>query len=151
MDDFDRADKMLEEGRGKEALALFSKVAATGRVDAMHSIAHTCLYGIAGVGQDYDLAFEWFTRAAKGGCPQAMYHLGLCNAMGYGTEKNPGLSCEWYRKSADRGDEDAMYRLGDCYEKGFGCGKNIGEAVKWYRKAAEYGQQDAAERLKELA
>ncbi|MDR2390729.1 MAG: sel1 repeat family protein [Planctomycetota bacterium] len=150
MDDFETADRLLDAGEGEKALAIFKQVAERdGRVDAMHSIAHTYLYGIAGVGQDYDLAFAWFTRAAKGGCPQAMYHLGMCNANGFGTPVNPELAYSWYRKSADRGDEDAAFQVGDCLERGVGTGKDLEEARKWYHSAADRGQAAAAARLQE--
>lgn len=151
MDDFTLADQCLDAGDGAKALDLFRKVAEkTGRVDAMHSIAHTYLYGIAGVGQDYDLAFKWFTRAARGGCPQAMYHLGMCNAEGYGTPRNPEQALRWYMKSADYGDEDAEYRVGLCYEQGIGSAPDREEAIKWYKRAAKHGQAEAEERLREL-
>ena len=151
MDDFSQANDYLDAGDGARALALFQKIAErTGRVDAMHSIAHTYLYGIAGVKQDYNQAFAWFTRAAKGGCPQAMYHLGMCNAEGYGTPRNPDAALSWYKKSADRGDEDAEYRVGLCHEQGIGSAPNLDEAIKWYRQAAKHGQPEAAECLRRL-
>ncbi len=150
MDEFEQADAYLDAGEGDKALPLFRKLAERGRVDAMHSIAHSHLYGVAGVKQDYDLAFSWFTRAAKGGCPQAMYHLGMCNANGYGTPVDLALAFDWYRKSAERGDEDAMHRVGEALEKGLGTAPDRTEAIKWYRRAADYGQDDAAERLRAL-
>ena len=151
MDEFDVADRYLDAGDGAKALDIFRKIAERdGRVSAMHSIAHTYLYGIAGVKRDYEQAFAWFTRAAAGGCPQAMYHLGLCNAEGYGTPKNPEFALSWYKKSADRGDEDAEYRVGDCYERGIGAKPNPDEAKKWYNRAASHGQAEAAARLKAM-
>jgi FOG: TPR repeat, SEL1 subfamily len=150
MDDFTIADNYLDAGHGDKAMPIFHRLAEQGRLSAMHSIAHTYLYGIAGIKQDYDKAFQWFTRAAAGGCPQAMYHLGLCNAEGYGTPKNPPLAVEWYKKSAAHGDEDAAYRVGDCYERGFGVDQNRDEAIMWYQKAARQGQPEAQERLTRL-
>lgn len=150
MDEFDKADALLDAGEGEKALPIFHKLAEQGRLNAMHSIAHTYLYGVAGVKQDYDMAFKWFTLAANNGCPQGMYHLGLCNAKGYGTPVNDALSAEWYRKSADHGDEDAMYELGLCYETGRGVKADKEAARKWYRKAADYGQEEAAKRLSSL-
>ncbi len=151
MDKFSQADQYLDSGQGEKAMALFRELAEQGRVDAMHSIAHTYLYGIAGIRQNYDEAFRWFTRAAQNGCPQGMYHLGLCNAEGYGTPKNPALAAEWYKKSAARGDEDAEYRVGWCYENGFGVEKDPQEALRRYTAAAAQGQADAAERVKALS
>ncbi len=150
MDEFDRANGYLDAGDGEKAMPIFRKLAERGRLDAMHSIAHTYLYGIGGIGQDYDMAFSWFTRAAKNGCPQAMYHLGMCNAKGYGTSVDHALSAEWYCRSAEHGDEDAMYELGNCYEKGLGVKADAAKAREWYRRAAGLGQADAAERLSRL-
>jgi TPR repeat protein len=151
MDDFDTAEAYLDSGEGDKAMPIFHRLVEGGRVSAMHSIAHTHLYGIAGIKQDYDRAFLWFTRAADGGCPQGMYHLGMCNAKGYGTPVNAELSFEWYKKSAERDDEDAMYEVGLCYERGFGVAADADAAKRWYRKAADNGQPKAAERLRELA
>ncbi|MDR3077876.1 MAG: sel1 repeat family protein [Planctomycetota bacterium] len=151
MDDFETADSLLDAGQGEKALAIFRRLAEdTGRVAAMHSIAHTHLYGIAGVAQDYDLAFKWFTRAAQGGCPQAMYHLGMCSAEGYGTPKNPELAYSWYRKSAELGDEDAAFRTGECLEKGFGVKADSAQAREWYRRAAQADQAEAKAKLAEM-
>lgn len=151
MDDFDRANEHLDAGRGEEAMRLFRKTAEeTGRLDAMHSVAHTYLYGIAGIRQDYDQAFKWFTRAAENGCPQAMYHLGMCNANGYGTPVNHKLSADWYRRSAEHGDEDALFELGNCFENGLGVGKDLKKAKDCYSRAAKAGQEEAAKRLKTI-
>lgn len=150
-EEFDRADAYLDAGEGEKALPIFRRLAEeTGRLSAMHSIAHTYLYGIAGIPQDYDKAFAWFTRAGEGGCPQGMYHLGMCYGKGYGTPVNPELSFDWYSKSAIRGDEDAMYEVGSCYERGFGVAQNTEKAKKFYRAAAANGQPLAEQRLKEL-
>lgn len=150
MTEFGKADAYLDAGEGEKAMTIFHRLAEEGMLSAMSSIAHTYLYGIAGIERDYDKAFAWFTRAANNGCPQAMYHLGLCNAKGYGTPVNNALSAEWYRKSAEHGDEDAMYELGNCHEKGLGVEANLDEARAWYRKAADCGSAEASKRLREL-
>ena len=150
MDEFDVANEYLDAGDGDRAMPIFRKLADQGRVAAMSSIGHTYLHGVGGVPQDYDQAFEWFTRAADNGCPQAMYHLGLCNAKGYGTPVDPALALQWYEKSAARGDEDAMYEVGVCHECGSGTVADKEAARGWYRKAADRGQEEAAERLKTL-
>lgn len=150
MDEFAEADALLDAGEGAKAMPIFHKLAEQGRLSAMHSIAPTYLYGIAGVERDYDKAFAWFTRGAAGGCPQCMYHLGMCNANGYGTPVDARLAAEWYRKSAEHGDEDAMYELAKRCEEGLGGAADPAEAKRWYKKAASYGQEQAAERLKNL-
>ncbi len=151
MDDFDRANALLDSGKGEEAVAMFRQVAEkTGRLDAMHSVAHTYLYGVGGVTKDHDAAFSWFTRAAENGCPQAMYHLGMCNANGYGTPVDKAAAAAWYRKSAERGDEDAMYELAKRLETGDGVPIDMDEALNWYREAAGRGQKAAVERLQDL-
>lgn len=150
MSDSELANQYLDAGEGAKAMKIFYRLAEEGRLSAMHSIAHSHLYGIAGVKQDYNEAFKWFSRGAAGGCPQAMYHLGLCNAEGYGTPKNPELALDWWKKSADHGDEDSTFRVGDCYERGFGTKANRAEAIKWYRRAAADGQEEAQARLKAL-
>lgn len=150
LDEYDKANAYLDAGQGEEAIPIFRRLAEQGRVAAMHSIAHTYLYGVAGVDRDHDQAFAWFNKGASNGCPQAMYHLGVCNANGYGTPVDQAQSAEWYRRSAERGDEDAMYEMGNCCEKGLGVDEDVEEARRWYRKAADRGQEAAAERLRAL-
>lgn len=150
MDEFSRAENYLENGEGAKALPILEKLAEQGRLAAMHAIGHTYLYGVGGVKQDYDLAFKWFRRAAGNGCPQGMYHTGLCNARGYGTPVNPEEAALWFGKSADRGDEDAMFRFGDCCERGFGVPADREKALEWYKKAALRGQKEAAERVRAM-
>lgn len=148
MDEFTRANVHLDAGDGEKALAMFRPLAEGGRVDAMHSIAHTYLYGIAGVERDYDQAFSWFTRAADNGCPQAMYHLGMCNANGFGTPVNQEAATRWYRASAEQGDEDAMYELAKRLEEGVGTTADTSKAFAWYERARARGQKQASERLR---
>lgn len=148
MDDFTQANIYLDAGDGGKAMPIFHRLAETGRVDAMHSIAHTYLYGIAGMKRDYDLAFSWFTRAADNGCPQAMYHLGMCNANGFGTPVDQKAATRWYRESAERGDEDAMYELAKRLEEGVGIAVDKTDAMTWYKKARDLGQEQASERLR---
>lgn len=147
MSDFDTAEQLLDNGEGEKAMRIFHVLAEQGDVSAMHSIAHTYLYGIAGIKQDYGLAFRWFSRAAESGCPQAMYHLGMCNAKGYGTTINLPMAFEWFMKSAENQDEDAMFEVGNCYATGFGVEEDMDKARIWYKQAADHGQKQAAEKL----
>lgn len=48
-------------------------------------------------------AFELFSRAAEGGHPRAMYHLGLCYVRGVGTHVDDDLGHFWISKGASHG------------------------------------------------
>lgn len=150
MEDYGQAERYLESGEGEKALPILRRLAEGGMRAAMHALGHTYLYGVGGVARDRDQAFAWFSRAAADGCPQGMYHCGLCNAEGFGTPVNPEQAARWYRESADRGDEDAMFRLGDCHERGFGVPADRAKAIEWYQRAARRGQEEAGERLRAL-
>lgn len=92
---------------------------------------------------NYELAAEWYTRAANHGFVKAMLDLAnLYNVgkLGYDYEK----AAEWYRKAAEAGSIPGMMELADLYKghrKNFP--EDLEESVKWYRVAAERGEAGA--------
>ena len=92
------------------------------------------------VEQDYELAFDYFSKAAKKGHMNALYNLGLCYYHGQGTTQDYDSAVVYLRKAAEMGHAMAQYKYANCYNFGFGTqGKNVSEAIKWYEMAAAQG------------
>ncbi len=63
--------------------------------------AGLCLADGTGTKQDYKLAFDYFTKAAASGLPQAYLELAECYTTGNGVSlKNPNTAFDYYRRSA---------------------------------------------------
>ena len=84
---------------------------------------------------DYNRLYKQLLRHAKNGDAVCQFTVGIANATGVITEKNPEKAVEWYRKSAEQGYAQAMEGLSKCYEEGFGVTQNLEESGKWHNKA----------------
>lgn len=97
--------------------------------------------------KNWNLAIEYYRKAAELGNPDAQYHLALCYEYGDGVTTDMVQAVKWYRKAAEQGNPDAQFNLAVCYVNGNGITTNMVQAVKWFRKAAEQGNPDAQYRL----
>ncbi|MBR4327941.1 MAG: sel1 repeat family protein, partial [Bacteroidales bacterium] len=105
-----------------------------------------CLENGFGVEQNYELAEEWYTKAANQGSVTAY----ICLADLYMNEDyhNLSVAIEWYTKAAEQGAVRAQNSLGFLYS-GYGV-SDYQKAVYWYTKAAEQGDADAQYNLGEF-
>ena len=55
-----------------------------------------------GVTQDYDQAFQWYTKAAEQGSPDAQYNLGWMYSRGRGVTRDHKQAVKWFTKSAEQ-------------------------------------------------
>lgn len=67
--------------------------------------------GTNGKPVDYVKAFEYFTKGAKKGNPEAQYGLGNCYFHGHGTPADTALAISWYRQASEQDNYDAMCTL----------------------------------------
>lgn len=91
-----------------------------------------CFFEGKAVEQNFERAFELFSKAADHGCANAQYYLGNCYYTGKGTKINRELAIEMWEKSADNYNVEAQYRLGYYYDE-------IGKkdiAQHWYKLAS---------------
>lgn len=96
--------------------------AKAGNAESMHRLAERYETG-DGVGMDYDIAYDWFRRAA------ALGHADARTAMLAIAPRLPA----------------AMFRIGRRYQAGDGVKQDLKEALAWYKKAAAAGVEDADE------
>ena len=103
-----------------------------------------------GVMQDYEVAADWYTRAAAQGYIDAQYNLALAYINGEGVKQNYEAAAKWYTKAAEQGDIDAQYALGVLHFTGRGGARDYHTAVKWFIRAAEQGHLAAQSYLGDL-
>ncbi|HOC00746.1 MAG TPA: hypothetical protein PKM43_18610 [Verrucomicrobiota bacterium] len=103
--------------------------------------------GNQAVAGNYEVAAEWYLKAAQQGHPQAMFN--LAELYNYGKlDYNYPEAVKWYEKAAERGLQAAAVQLGDLYSENHpDFPANLSEAIRWYRVAAETGDQEAQYRL----
>jgi TPR repeat protein len=91
--------------------------------------------------RNYELAAEWYEKAAQQGLAVAEYRLGSLYEKGLGVGKDMQRAKDLYQRAAEQGNARAMYNLGVLAADG---GKpNYTSAAVWFGKAAEYGIRDS--------
>lgn len=124
-------------------------------VIALYWLAWCYQHG-GGTEQDFEIANEYYFRAANLGCDISMLHLGLMHELGLGgAEKNINIAAQWYLNAAKCNNKysngtllalecleylnkrkyfykDAASALGDCYFYGYGVDVNYWRASYYY-------------------
>jgi len=91
--------------------------------------------------------YDWLSKAARQGIPQAQLEVARCLRDGKGAGVNLLQATKWYLKAAEQGLAEAQFELGECYEQGKGVEPDQAIARKWYTLAANQGHQPALQKL----
>lgn len=83
--------------------------------------------------QNFNLAFQYFLKAAKKGQIDAQAMVGVCYARGEGVEMDYVEADRWFQTAAKFDSNIAQYNLGISYFNN----KKYEEAVEWFLKAAQ--------------
>lgn len=101
------------------AVSYFKKAADNGIARAAYQLG--TIYE-TGVGEDLPAdqvqSFEWYTRAAKEGIPEAENNLGSCYFFGRGVGIDYEKAFHLYKSSAEKGNSEAEMNVGICYAAG---------------------------------
>ena len=136
-DPIEQAIAAANEQRYAEALELITPLANEGNSRAQNALGVFYVQGW-GVDQDFDIARDWYEKAAAGGNPRAYFNLGRMYALGMGVEKDCDKAVEYWRTPAEQGDPIAQVNIGSLYMDGFECiAQDVDEGVRWYRLAAD--------------
>ncbi|MDZ4403215.1 hypothetical protein [Prosthecobacter sp.] len=147
------------------ALKMFNDSAEKGLAAANRILGQIYENGVgpdgADVKQDVSKAFEYYTKAANGNDPQALFRLG--NAFETGIVKdpkgkrddkenvliqpNPKSALDLYRLAAQNNLAEAFYNVGVYYETGTVVDKDPVKAFTFHMKAATAGIAQAMNRL----
>ena len=129
----------FEDGADDDnSIASLMRRAEKGNAEAQFELG-TAYYNGDGMEQNYEKAFEWYTKAAEQGMAEAQFKLGICYDNGQGVTQNYKKAVEWFTKAAEQGFAEAQYNLGNCYYNGQGVRQNYKKAIEWFTKAAEQG------------
>jgi localization factor PodJL len=112
----------------------------TGSAAAQFDLAVRYAEGGAGP-RNYELAAQWYEKAAQQGLAVAEYRLASLYEKGLGVGKDVQRAKDLYQRAAEKGNTRAMHNLGVLAAEG---GKpNYTSAALWFGKAAEYGIGDS--------
>jgi TPR repeat protein len=89
--------------------------------------------------QNYNTAFEWYSKADKFQNKEAKLKLGELYEQGLGVKKDEAKAYELYVEATKLGNTVAFIKIASCFEKGIGVEKNSNEALNWYKYAARRG------------
>ncbi|MDH5691504.1 MAG: sel1 repeat family protein [Gammaproteobacteria bacterium] len=95
--------------------------------------------GEDGHARNYELALEWYIKAANNGFAPAQIDLGQLFADGEGVEKNMSKAVKWFKKAAEQGYATAQFNMGNMYRQGEGVKQDLEKSAYWYEKAANNG------------
>jgi TPR repeat protein len=147
---------MIGKGVPKDptrGLALCRKAAEQNIASAQVQTALYLLKGDASI-RDFEEAFNWFSAAALGNSPEAMYYLGVMVRDGMGRTKAPEAAREWFESAASLGYAPAYVPTGELYlqappdpETGKLAARDLAKAYLWLSAGTRETQdQDPQER-----
>ena len=61
----------------------------------------------------YEVAVEWYRKAAEAGNKNAQYELGMCYLRGEGVPKDDYTAYTWFREAGHNGHPDGQYLADD--------------------------------------
>jgi hypothetical protein len=144
-----QASELIEAGRGREALVLFTRAAEEGDPAGEYGLGVLYFQG-SGVARDIDESTRHFRAAAQRGHVLAQYNLGNAYLHGRGVEKSLDDAELWWRKASMAGYVRAQYNLGTLLLENAGTEELKEEGIAWLRTSAERGFPKAAEKLQSL-
>lgn len=110
--ELDKAKRAYRAGDTKKAFDLLYKYREKSQfgMDAARLLAACAVAGL-GTNVDYDLALQYFRKAANMGDVYSKTQLGLLYEYGRGVPKNLQEAVYWYKQAAEKGDVIAQERL----------------------------------------
>ncbi|MGB5708280.1 MAG: tetratricopeptide repeat protein [Arenicellales bacterium] len=94
-----------EKQQYEQAFAYWEPLARDGHLDSQYQIGRLYERG-EGVGEDFNMALEWYQRAAQKGQGDAQFRIGLYH-MNENPDKNEALGFYWIQSAADNGSDQA--------------------------------------------
>lgn len=142
--------RLLAYGKGieaspKRAIQLLQESARNPEEDNGFSLAflgQLCLDGIYKP-KNGETAFQYFTRAAQYGCPQAFTGLGLCYLNGCDVNKDPTKAIVNFMKGVAKDEVNSSIHLARIYEEGIGVRPDRRLAISHLQKASRMGSSQA--------
>ncbi|KAF9290619.1 hypothetical protein BGZ88_007249 [Linnemannia elongata] len=92
-----------------------------------------------GVQQDYQIAMDWYRKAADQGDSVGLRKVGVLHEHGEGVTQSYTTALEWYLRAAECGHPAAQLNIGILYRHGYGVPQDYDQAMAWFVKAADQG------------
>lgn len=112
--------------------------ALAGNAEAQTALGVCYLKG-EGLDRDYELAMQWFLKAAKQHDSSAEYYIGYMYDEGLGLKRDYVTALEWYEKSAAQNDPKGFNGIGLLYYRGKGIKRDYTTALGYFQRAAGLG------------
>lgn len=122
-----------------KAMEYFKQAALRGDSIAMKCLASNYRHGGNGLNADYQLALNWYLKAAEAGDSEAMCELGIAFTDGVMVTPDYENAVAWFKRAVEAGNLNALCNLASCYFKGNGVEQNFSKAVELYARGAEQG------------
>lgn len=100
--------------------------------------------------EDYNLALEWYTKAADQGHATAQFTLGWIYLNALWIDAQPQVAVEWLTKAADQNLRQAKFHLGKAYYEGTGVDVDRDKGIKLLKEAVAQGDASARKYLEKL-
>ena len=146
-------EKLMSQGKPKEAFAQFSRAAQAGNRDGEYRVGR-CYLESTGVPPNLRQATRWLEKAGQQGHIEAQVLLARLNLVESGDRSDARVAAglfhaaapakanypeamKWARMAADGGHADAQSLLAFILTNGPEGSRNQAEADSWYKRAAE--------------
>jgi TPR repeat protein len=96
-----------------------------------------------GVKKDYNLAFDFFNKAALNGHSDSQAKLGFMYEQGFSVERDTHEAFKWFKRAADKNNGHGLFGLSYMYLQGYGVQKDKFESEKLLIKSADANYPDA--------
>lgn len=95
----------------------------------------------------FDVAIDYFKKAAAQHHGGALNNLGMLTMRGQGTRANIPAAIRYFEQAADAGAAAAANNLAYMYRHGVGVEPSRDQAIRWYQKGATLGSAEAQREL----
>lgn len=149
------AGAALVEKNPEKAIEMFTKAADKGNAAANRLLAQIHEEGLGGQKKDLKKALEFYSKAANGRDPEALFRMGVASEQGWAdpdskevlVQPNAKNALDLYRLAAQNNDLRALYNVGVYYESGNVVDKDVDKAFELFKKAAESGVPQAIQKV----
>ena len=124
------------------AIRAWYDLAVAGDPEAQNNIGYLYEEG-KGYSQQFDVAMDWYRRAAESGLAEADHNLGMMYVEGRGAAKSWAQGLIHFRKAAQKGLLESRYMIALSYFEGTGQIQNRAQALKGFRETAIEGYADS--------
>ncbi len=142
--DFESGVTAFDGGDFTTALNEWLPLAAGGDPFAQRNIGHLYRLGL-GVPQNFEVAFNWYRRAADQGLVRAQANLANMLLRGQGVDQDTSSAAEWFHRAASAGHAISQFNIGQMYRKGLAVPQDTSRALGWFQLAADAGHERSIE------